>query len=166
MSGTFLPFWHYNQSINPSDNDYGMEEVEEVEEEVIDEGIEEDQPPIQHAFPPLPVAGGENTKFIVTLEGVDSEGFPEKEEPLGIRSRLGVRPPPTDMEDQVEEYIEEVEEWEEEEEMPEEGMPSVVPVGGLVTGVKARLQKAATTQALNLQPGKCLWACVFLPVNI
>lgn len=36
----------------PSDNDYGMEEVEEVEEEVVDEGIEEDQPPIQHSLPP------------------------------------------------------------------------------------------------------------------
>ena len=45
---------------------------------------------------------GENTKFIVTLEGMDSEVFPEKEETLSIRSRLGARPPPADTEDQVE----------------------------------------------------------------
>lgn len=31
-------------SISPSDSAFGVEEVEEVEEEVIDEGIEEDQP--------------------------------------------------------------------------------------------------------------------------
>lgn len=38
----------------------------------------------------------------MTLEGVDSEVFPEKEEPLGIRSRLGARTLPADTEDQVE----------------------------------------------------------------
>lgn len=147
-----------------SDNDYGMEEVEEVEEEVVDEGIEEDQPPIQHSLPPAVVASGENTKFIVTLEGVDREVFPEKEEPLSIRSRLGVRPPPTDTEDQVEEYIEEVEEWEEEEELPDDlTVTSGVPVGGQLTGVKARL-KAATTSALPLQPGGSKERCKYWPL--
>ena len=57
------------------------------------------------------------------------------------------------------EYIEEVEEWEEEEEVPEElTVTSGVAMGGLVTGVKARL-KAAATPALPLQPGK--WLLVY-----
>ncbi|XP_050726916.1 zinc finger CCCH domain-containing protein 14-like isoform X2 [Eriocheir sinensis] len=150
-----------------SDNEYNMEEVEEVEEEeeeVVDEGIEEDQPPVQHPLPPPVLPSRENTKFIVTLEGVDSEVFPEKEEPLGIRSRLGARPLPSDTDDQVEEYIEEVEEWEEEEEMSEEmETSSELPVGGAVTGVKARL-KAAATPAIPLQPGGSKERCKYWPL--
>lgn len=44
----------------------------------------------------------ENTKFIVTLEGVDTEIFPVKDEQLDIRSRLGVRPVQSDNLEEVE----------------------------------------------------------------
>ncbi|XP_045616739.1 zinc finger CCCH domain-containing protein 14 isoform X2 [Procambarus clarkii] len=119
------------------DSGFGMEEVEEVEEEVVDEGIEEDQPLLPPPPQPRiqPLAGVENTKFIVTLEGVDTGVFAVKDEHLDIRSRLGGRPVHNDSLEVVEEYIEEVEELEEEEETLAETLPAV---GHIAGGTKER----------------------------
>ncbi|XP_042208711.1 zinc finger CCCH domain-containing protein 14-like isoform X2 [Homarus americanus] len=131
------------------DNGYGLEEVEEVEEEVVDEGIEEDQPNLPtvsqhhklHAGP-----GVENTKFIVTLEGVDTGVFSVKDD---LRSRLGSPPAPTDSLEVVEEYIEEVEELEEEEEETtiEICRETIQPVVGHSAGVKSRLKGVASVMS-------------------
>ncbi|KAK4298498.1 hypothetical protein Pmani_029164 [Petrolisthes manimaculis] len=96
------------------DNVYNVEEMEEVEEE--EEVVMEMSPPVMI---PEPAAVNENTKFIVTLEGVDEGG--------DLRERLGNRIPQT----QIEEYIEEVEEWEEEEEEVTSDPGSIQPTSGL-----------------------------------
>nr|XP_027224666.1 zinc finger CCCH domain-containing protein 14-like isoform X1 [Penaeus vannamei] len=131
---------------------YGMEEVEEVEveEEVVDEGIEEDQP-LPGSEPPQPVvphvAGRENTKFIVTLEGVDTDVFEMRDDPPDIRSRLGARPIRSDSLEEVEEYIEEVEEWEEEETSSDMTRGGSLPGVGLLAGVKPRLKSAISVSS-------------------
>ncbi|XP_063592050.1 zinc finger CCCH domain-containing protein 14-like isoform X3 [Penaeus indicus] len=131
---------------------YGMEEVEEVEveEEVVDEGIEEDQP-LPGSDPPQPVvphvAGRENTKFIVTLEGVDTDVFEMRDDPPDIRSRLGARPIRSDSLEEVEEYIEEVEEWEEEETSSDMTRGGSLPGVGLIAGVKPRLKSAISVSS-------------------
>ncbi|XP_071526005.1 uncharacterized protein Nab2 isoform X1 [Panulirus ornatus] len=147
------------------DSGFGVEEIEEVEEEVIDEGIE-DQPllptspqPRVHAVP-----GVENTKFIVTLEGVDTEIFPVKGEQLDIRSRLGVRPVHSDNLEEVEEYIEEVEEWEEEEETGSEmSRTSTVPAVGLIAGAEPHLKSAVSVMSAP-QAGGSKERCKYWPL--
>lgn len=44
----------------------------------------------------------ENTKFIVTLEGVDTDVFEMRDDPPDIRSRLGARPIRSDSLEEVE----------------------------------------------------------------
>nr|XP_053634388.1 zinc finger CCCH domain-containing protein 14-like [Cherax quadricarinatus] len=127
-------------------NGFGMEEVEEVEEEeVVDEGMDENQPVLPAASQPRvhPLTGVENTKFIVTLEGVDTGVFSVKDEHLDIRSRLGTRPIHSDNLEVVEEYIEEVEELEEEEE-EEETLAETLPAVGHIAGAKSHLKSTVS----------------------
>lgn len=134
-----------HESVVP-DNGFGMEEVEEVEEEeVVDEGMDENQPVLPAASQPRvhPLTGVENTKFIVTLEGVDTGVFSVKDEHLDIRSRLGTRPIHSDNLEVVEEYIEEVEELEEEEE-EEETLAETLPAVGHIAGAKSHLKSTVS----------------------
>ncbi|XP_064098510.1 zinc finger CCCH domain-containing protein 14-like [Macrobrachium nipponense] len=101
----------------PMEDDYEIDEGYDVEEM---EGLEEGEyvDPINEQLLPLshrkvPILSGDKTKFIVTLEGLDAEGYPVRTERPDIRSRLGARPVHNDSLEEVEEYIEEVEEWEE-----------------------------------------------------
>ncbi|KAK7068376.1 hypothetical protein SK128_002885 [Halocaridina rubra] len=90
---------------------YDVEEMEGLEGGELVESMSGQSLPLSHRT--VPLLSRDKTKFYVTLEGLDADGYPVRTERPDIRSRLGARPVHNDAMEEVEEYIEEVEEWEE-----------------------------------------------------
>lgn len=120
---------------------YDVEEMEDIEEGELEESMNMQPVQLPHK---VPLLTGDKTKFIVTLEGLDSDGYPVRTERPDIRSRLGARPVPNNDGLEEVEYIEEVEEWEEMEDTVSE-VPQDMTTGEVISeAVKPKLKNAIT----------------------